>query len=132
MTNQNYLRGALDVYTDQCGSDDYVALKVKWRLAWVLHDQDKYKEAAQVSFETWTAQKRTIGENHPDSLKSLFIFADDLQAQSSFGAALNHKRNVYAQAMTLLGPKHRYTLAAAASLASCFVASVSTKESFAT
>lgn len=128
---ENILREALDVYTDQCGSDDFVALKVKWRLAWILHDQGKYKEAAQMSFETWTAQKRTIGENHPDSLKSLFIFADVLQAQSNFGAALNHKRNVYAQAMTLLGPKHRYTLAAAASLASCLVASVSAKESFA-
>lgn len=128
---ETLLREALDVYTDQFGPDDYTALKVKWRLAWILHDQAKYKEAEQMSFETWTAQKRTIGENHPDCLKSLFLFADGLRAQSKFEAALNYKRKVYAQAIALLGPKHRYALIAAASLASCLVASVSAKGSFA-
>lgn len=106
-------------------------MKVKWGLAWVLHDQGKYKEAEQISFETWTAPKRTNGENHPDCLKSLFHFADDFQAQSKFEAALNCKRDVYAQAVALLGPKHRMTLITAASLASFLVASVSTKGCFA-
>jgi len=83
------------VYTHQLCPDDYVALKVKWGLAWVLHDQGKYTEAEQMRFETWTAQKRTIGENHPNCLKSLFLFADGLQAQPKFEAALNCKRDVY-------------------------------------
>ena len=125
------MREALDAYTDQLGPDDHVTLKAKWRLAWILHEQSKYKEAEKMSFETWTAQKRTIGENHPDCINSLFLFADDLQAQSKFEAALSHKRHVYAQATNLVGPKHRYTLTAAASLASCLVASVSGKGSFA-
>lgn len=121
---ESLLREALDVYTDQLGPDDYGSLKLKWRLAWVLHDQGKYKEAERMSFETWTAQKRTIGENHVDCVKSLFLYADDLQAQRKFEAALHHKRNVYAKAVSLLGPKHSYTFFAAASLASCLVASV--------
>ena len=125
------LREALDAYTDQLGPDDHVTLKCKWRLAWILHEQSKYKEAEKMSFETWIAQKRTIGEDHPDCIKSLFLFADDLQAQSKFEAALSHKRHVYAQATNLVGPRHRYTLLAAASLASCLVASVSAKGSFA-
>ena len=128
---ETLLREALDAYTDQLGPDDQVTLKAKWRLAWILHEQSKYKEAEQMSFETWTAQKRTIGENHPDCIKSLFLFADDLQAQSKFEAALSHKRHVYAQATDVVGPKHRYTLTAAASLASCLVASDSVKGSFA-
>ncbi len=128
---ESLLREALEVYTHQLCIDDYVALKVKWRLAWVLHDQGKYKEAEQISFETWTAPKRTNGENHPDCLNSLFLFADDLQAQSNFEAALHYKRDVYAQAVALLGPKHRMTLIAAASLAFFLVASVSTKGCFA-
>jgi len=121
---ETLLREALDVYTNQLGPDNHDSLKVKWRLAWILHDQGKYKEAEQMIFETWTAQKRTIAENHPDCLKSLFLFADILQAQSKFEVALDHKRHVYAQSVALLGPKHRYTLIAAASLASCLVASV--------
>ena len=128
---ETLLREALDIYTDQVGPDNYVALKVKWRLAWILHDQGKYKEAEQMSFETWTAQKRIIGENHVDCLKSLFLLADDLQAQTKFEEALNYKRNVYTQAVASFGPKHRLTLFAAASLASCLVASVSVKGSFA-
>ena len=128
---ETLLREALDVYTDQLGPDDHVTLRAKWRLAWILHEQSKYKEAEKMSFETWTAQKRIIGENHPDCIKSLFLFADDLQAQSKFEAALGHKRHVYAQATNLVGPRHRYTLFAAASLASCLVASVSGKMSFA-
>ena len=125
------MREALDAYTDQLGPDDHVTLKAKWRLSWILHEQGKYKEAEKMSFDTWTAQKRTIGENHPDCIKSLFLFADDLQAQLKFEAALGHKRHVYAQATNLVGPRHRYTLIAAASLASCLVASVSGKDSFA-
>ena len=125
------LREALDVYTDQLGPEYYDTLRIKWRLAWVLHDQGKYKEAEQTSFDTWTVQKRTIGNNHPDCVKSLFLFADDLQAQSKFEAALKYKRDVYAQAITLVGPAHRFTLIAAASLASCLVASVSAKRDFA-
>jgi len=82
------------VYTHQLCPDGYVALKVKWELAWVLHDQGKYKETEQMSFETWTAQKRTNGENQPDCLKSLFHFADDFQARSKFEAASNYKRDV--------------------------------------
>ena len=128
---ETLLREALDAYTNQLGPDDYDSLKVRWRLAWILHDQGKYKEAEQMSFETWTVQKRTIGENHPDCLKSLFTFADTLQAQSKIEAALDHKRHVYAQSVALLGPKHRYTLMAAASLASCLVASAPAKGFFA-
>ena len=128
---ETLLREALDAYTGQLGPDDQVTLKAKWRLSWILHEQSKYKEAEKMSFETWTAQKRTIGENHPDCIKSLFLFADDLQAQSKFEAALGHKRHVYAQATNLVGPRHRYTSIAAASLASCLVASVSGKDSFA-
>ncbi len=125
------LREALDVYTDRFGPDDHDALKVKWRLAWVLHDHGKYEEAEQMSFETWTAQKRTMGENHPDCVKSSFLLAESLQGQSKLEAALNIKRNVYAQAVALVDPKHRYTLIAAAGLASCLVASASAKGSFA-
>lgn len=61
----------------------------------------------------------------------MLLFADDLQAQSKFEAALNYKSIVYSQALALVGPKHRYTLIAAASLASCIVASASAKGSFA-
>ena len=122
---ETLLREALDVYTDQLGPDNYETLKVKWRLAWVLHDQGKFKEAERMSFETWTAQKRTIGANHPDCVKFLFLYADDLQAQHKFEAALHHKRIVYAQAVSLIGPKHQYTFFAAVSLASCLVASAS-------
>lgn len=122
------LREALDVYTDQLGPDNYDTLKAKWRLAWVLHDQGKYQEAERMSFQTWTAQKRTIGANHPDCIKSLFLYADDLQAQRKFEAALRHKRSLYAQAVSLLGPKHQYTFFAAASLASCLVASVTSSK----
>ena len=125
------MREALDVYTDQHGSDDYMALKIRWRLAWILHDQGKYKEAEQMSFETWTAQKRINDEKHPDCLKSLLLFADNLQAQSKFEAALHHKRSVHEQAVALIGHKYRYTLVVAASLASCIVASVPAKGSFA-
>ncbi|MCJ1273174.1 hypothetical protein MMC21_000963 [Puttea exsequens] len=123
------LREAVEVYKDQLGPDDHITLKAKWRLAWILHDQGKYREVERVISKTWTAQKRTIGENHPDCLRSLFLLADVLQAQSKFEAALSFKRNVYAQALVLAGPKHRYTLVAAASLASCLVASVSAKGS---
>ena len=128
---ETLLREALDVYTDQFGPDDHDALKVKWRLAWVLHDHGKYKEAEQMSFETWTAQKRTIGKNHPDCVKSLFLLAESLQGQSKLEAALNIKRDVYAQAVALVGPKHRYTLIVAVGLASCLVASASAKGAFA-
>ena len=38
---------------------------------------------------------------------------------------------MYAQAVVLVGPKHRHTLIVAAGLASCLVASASAKESFA-
>ena len=126
---ETLLREALVVYTDQLGPDDSVGLKLKWRLAWILHDQGKYKEAEQLSFETWTAQKRTIGENHPNSLMSLFLYANDLQAQSKFEVAWRYKRHVYAQAVALVGPKHRYPLAVAASLASCLIASAPAKRS---
>ena len=128
---ETLLREALDVYTDRLGPDNYVTFKTKWRLAWILHDQGKYNEAEQMSFETWTAHRRNIGENHPDSLMSLFLYADILQAQSKIEAALKFKKNVYSQAAALVGPKHRYTLIAAASLASCIVSSVPVKGSVA-
>lgn len=127
---ETLLREALEVYTTQLGPDSYLALKAKWRLAWILHEQGKYEEAEQMSFETWTAQKRTIGENHPDCLKSLFLFADVLQAQSDFEAALKYKRIVHAQAIAVMGPRHRYTLMAAASLASCLVALASSGKEY--
>ena len=128
---ETLVREALGEYTRQLGPHDHDCLNVRWRLAWILLDLGKYEEAEQMSFETWTAQKRTIGENHPDCLKSLFVFADVLQAQSKFEAALDHKRHVYAQATALLGPKHRLTLIAAESLASCLVASAPAKGSLA-
>lgn len=46
------LREALDVHTDRFGPDDHVALKVKWKLAWVLLDRGKYTESEQMSSET--------------------------------------------------------------------------------
>ena len=118
------LREALDVVKTQLSPDDNVTLKINWSLAWILRDEGKYIEAEQLSFETWTAQERTIGEDHPDCLKSLFLYADILQAQSKFEAALIFQRHVYARAVALVGPKHRCTLIAAASLASCLVASL--------
>lgn len=121
------MRKALDAYTDQLGPENHVTLIAKWRLARILHEQGKYKEAEQMSLETWTAQKKTIGENRPDCIKSLFFYADHLQAQSKLEATLSHKRHVYAQATDVVGPKHRYTLIAAASLVSCLVASVPAK-----
>ncbi len=84
-----------------------------------------------MSFETWTAQKRTIGKNHPHCVTSLFLLAESLQGQSKLEAALNIKRDVYAQAVALVGPKRQYTLIVAASLASCLVASASANGSFA-
>ena len=104
---ETLLREALDAYTDQLGPDDQITLRAKSRLAWILHGQSKYKEAEDMSFETRTAQKRTIGENNPDCIKSLFLFANDLQAQSKFEEALSHKRRVYAQATDAVGPRHQ-------------------------
>ena len=121
---ETVLREAIDVRATQLDPDDNALLKTKWRLAWVLHDQGKYQLAEQMTFEIWTAQKRTIGELHPDTLKSLFLYADDLQAQSKFEDAINFKRHVHTQAATLVGSNHRYTWMAGASLASCLVASV--------
>lgn len=121
---ETFLREALEGYTGQLGPDESTTLKTKWRLAWILHDQGNYREAERMSSETWSAQKRIFGENHPDSLKSLYLYADDLHAQSKFEEAVTLKRHVHVQAVALIGPKHRYTLLAASSLASSLIASV--------
>ena len=118
------LREALDGYTAQLGPDDSITLKTKWRLAWILHDQGKFTEAEQTSFDTWTTQKRTIGEDHPDCIQALYLYADDLQAQSKFETAMTYKRHVHTRAIALVGARHRYSLTAASSLASCLVASI--------
>ena len=116
---------ALDVYTDQLDPDVRVALKAKWRLAWTLHDQGKYKEAEQMSFETGKAQTRAIGWKPLDCIKSLFLFAKSSRRSQSSKELLYAKRLVRVQAVALLGPRHRYTFFAASSLASCLVASAS-------
>ncbi|KAI9859462.1 MAG: hypothetical protein M1824_003803 [Vezdaea acicularis] len=121
--SETLLREAFDGYTKALGSKNPRTLKANRNLAATLYCKAKYSESEKIARETWANQKQTIGENHPDCVITLLLIADNLQAQENVELALASKRKIYQKAIDKFGNRHRYSLLAAASLASCLVAS---------
>jgi tetratricopeptide (TPR) repeat protein len=107
----------------ELGPDDPQILKGKWRLAYILHAKEMYEESGTLAMETWTAQKRVIGDNHADCVMTQLVIANNFEARGNFERALSIKKDIYSRAIILVGLEHRYTVIAGESLASGFVAS---------
>jgi tetratricopeptide (TPR) repeat protein len=51
------------------------------KLATVLYDQERYDEARKLHEETLSLQRRVLGAEHPDTLRSMFDLANVLDCQ---------------------------------------------------
>jgi tetratricopeptide (TPR) repeat protein len=107
----------------ELGPDDPQILKCRWRLAYILHAKEMYEESETLAMETWTAQKRIIGENHADCVMTLLLIAENLESRGNFERALSIKKDIYSRAIILVGLEHIYTILAGESLASGFASS---------
>lgn len=117
------LRYAITLHETNLGHRHPNTLNIYYGLARTLHNQGKYIEAEKMNLDTWTVQRDVLGKEHPDTLKSWHEVAMNQQAQHKFAAAEVSLRKLYQQAISIVGPNHRYTYVSASSLASCLVAS---------
>ena len=105
------------------GPDDPQILKANWRNALLHHSKELYEDSYALARETWTAQKKVIGENHADCMMSHLLIANNIEARGNFERALSIKKDIYNRAIIHVGIEHRYAVLAGVSLGSGFVAS---------
>ena len=117
------MREVILAYDKAYGPHHPETLRANFILGLICYGQGKYVEAERLDLRTWDLRKDILGPDHPDTIKSQYAYSNNLQAQFKFAAAESLKRDIYRKARYLVGPKHTYTFTAAASLASCLVAS---------
>ena len=78
-------------------------------MALLLSDQGKLGEAEPLYREALSAQRRTLGDEHPDTLISIFNSAQLLWAQGKRAEALELFRQQLAASRRVLGEAHPST-----------------------
>ena len=85
-----------------------------------LHNQGKDKEATAIAEKAVGLAQRTLGSDHPDTLKSLYNLASLYVAQGRYGEAEPLLKRALAGSERALGNDNPTTLAAASSLGSLY------------
>ena len=85
-----------------------------------LHNQGKDKEATAIAEKAVGLAQRTLGADHPDTLKTLYNLASMYEAQGRYGEAEPLLKQALAGFERVLGKDNPTTLAATSSLGSLY------------
>ena len=92
------------------GRDEVSTLDTASYLAETYKDLGCVAEATKRRREVLAGRRRTLGENHAQTLHSYALYAGTLCLQRNFGEAREIYDQVRPVAMRVLGPDHRTTL----------------------
>jgi hypothetical protein len=96
---------------------DQVEESAATNLGQARHGDGQYAEAEWIHCEKLVVEKRVLGEEHPDTLRTASNLASSLSSQGKYARAKRIKREVLGVRRRVLGEEHPETLMSAANLA---------------
>ena len=103
------------------GKDTAITANCKSLLAESYGFQGRWKEAEATMFDVIETLKCLLGEEHPDTLKSMNRLATMYLSQRLYSEALDLTAHVFEARERILGPKHSDTLKTMANLAAAYM-----------
>ncbi|KAJ7712813.1 P-loop containing nucleoside triphosphate hydrolase protein [Mycena metata] len=100
--------------------DVQVALVFRYQYALIFWEGGKYKQAGELQEEVLEEQKQVLGENHPDTLRTMGTLASSYSALGEHQKARGLEVIVLERRKQVLGENHRDTLGAMNNLAGLY------------
>ncbi|MER6531298.1 FxSxx-COOH system tetratricopeptide repeat protein [Streptomyces sp. NPDC001508] len=104
---------AYGIWKERFGADDVQSLGVAKWLSVLNFSRGRYQDAARLNTEVLEAYRRTVGEDHQDTLDALGNVAIDYRVQGEFGTALELSESVHERYLRINGEDDPETLRAA-------------------
>jgi len=113
----NHIEDAIGVLANFCDGNPAPPPDLLSLFGILGDDAGHYAEAEKLQRETLALQRRILGPEHPDTLRSMNNLANSLVHENHLAEALPLQRNVLSIKQRVLGPEHQDTLWAMKELA---------------